>query len=72
MSVFRIAGRIPLVKNKAGGLHGHQVHSTVTALRTPVYNSAPKRTCSEAHPSLKSGENTDHKHYLISECTWDY
>ena len=38
-----VAGKIPLVKNKAGGLRGHQVHSTVTALRTPVYSSAPKR-----------------------------
>ena len=38
----RVAGQLPQVKNKAGSLHGHQVHSTVTALRTPVYSSAPK------------------------------
>jgi hypothetical protein len=29
---FRAASRVPLIKNKAGSSHGHQVHSTVTAL----------------------------------------
>jgi hypothetical protein len=42
LGIFRVAGRNPLVKNKAGDLHGHQVHSTVMALRTPVYSSAPR------------------------------
>ena len=42
MRVSRVAGKFP-VKNKAGVLRGHPVHSTVTALRTPVYSSTPKR-----------------------------
>jgi hypothetical protein len=37
----RVEDWIPLINNIAGVLHSHQVHSTVTALRTPVYNSAP-------------------------------
>jgi len=40
----RTAGRISKVKNNSGGLHGYQVHSTVMALRTPVYSNAPKGT----------------------------
>ena len=43
MSTFREVGKVQ-VKNKAGVLRGHQVDSTVTALRTHVYSSAPKRT----------------------------
>jgi hypothetical protein len=41
MGASRVAGGIPLIKNIAGGLHAHQVHSTMTDLQTPVYNSAP-------------------------------
>jgi len=32
MGASRIAGRIPCAKYKAGVWHGHQIHSTVTAL----------------------------------------
>jgi hypothetical protein len=41
MGDFCSAGQIPNDKIEAGYLRGHQVHSTVTTLQTPVYSSAP-------------------------------
>ena len=38
----RVAGCALQVITTTGILHSHQVHSTVTAFITPVYNSAPK------------------------------
>jgi hypothetical protein len=29
-----------------------------------MFAGAPKETCSELHPSLSIGENTDHQHYF--------
>jgi len=68
MSSSCVVSWILLIKNIAGSLHAHQVHSTLTDLRTPVYSSAPKRTCSEPHPSLESGENTVQRDYSFQEC----
>ena len=39
---FCVVGGIPQIINKVGGLHGHQVHSTVTAIQIPDYSSAPE------------------------------
>jgi hypothetical protein len=38
----RNAGCVPQVNNTTGVLYGHQVHSTVTDLQTPVYSCATK------------------------------
>jgi hypothetical protein len=38
----RVAGCAPQIITITGILDSHQVHSTVTAFITPVYNSAPK------------------------------
>ena len=48
MGDSRGAGCVPYVNNTTGALHSHQVHSTMTDLHTPVYNSAPK---GESNPS---------------------
>ena len=40
----RVARCVPQVNITMGGLQGHQVHSTMTVFRIPLYSSAPKRT----------------------------
>jgi hypothetical protein len=42
MADSQVAGCVPQVMTATGILHSHQVHSTVTAFITPVYNSPPK------------------------------
>ena len=64
MSASRVAGRVSVVKNKTGGLHAHQVHSTMTDLQTPVYNSAPMGTRTAVFQNINQPYRT--RNYLFS------
>ncbi|HEY5141763.1 MAG TPA: hypothetical protein VIJ25_20965 [Methylococcales bacterium] len=44
MGDSRVAACVPKVKNMTGVLHGHPIHSTVIAFRTPAHRSAPRRS----------------------------